>query len=186
MKKITKGKILADSIITLAIIAMVITGILGAIYLSGGRINISKSIPLGLYRISSKPLAKGEYVIFCPPSKAVFREAKERGYIGSGFCPDHYGYMMKKIVAMKDDKVSITSQGVTVNSVLLQHSRPLAFDKMGRPLPQIDLQPYILNESELLLMTDHSASSFDARYFGILSKTQVISVLQPMITWTTS
>ncbi|MBD4272924.1 conjugative transfer signal peptidase TraF, partial [Xanthomonas citri pv. citri] len=79
------------------------------------RLNTSKSIPLGLYWTSSAPVTKGEYVIFCPPQRPVFDDARERGYIGSGFCPGNYGYMMKRVLAAKGDTVSVTPQGVTVN-----------------------------------------------------------------------
>src|SRR4051812_8304966 len=66
-------------------------------YAAGARINTTRSIPLGLYWTSSMPIAKGVYVLFCPPKGRVFDEAKERGYISKGFCPGHYGYLMKRV-----------------------------------------------------------------------------------------
>ncbi|HGX0655776.1 TPA: S26 family signal peptidase, partial [Escherichia coli] len=38
-------------------------------------------------------------------------------------------------------------------------------------------------KSELLLMTDRSASSFDGRYFGAVTKSQIISTILPVMTW---
>jgi conjugative transfer signal peptidase TraF len=94
--------------------------LLGAMaYASGARINSTRSIPVGVYWLSSDPVVKGAYVIFCPPQVAVFDEAKARGYIGAGFCPGEYGYMMKRVLAAKNDAVSITAEGVRVNGELL-------------------------------------------------------------------
>jgi type IV secretory pathway protease TraF len=42
---------------------------------------------------------------------------------------------------------------------------------------------YTLGESELLLMTDRSATSFDARYFGPITREHVKSVIRPVFTW---
>lgn len=155
----------------------------GVMYSAGARVNTSKSIPLGLYWTSSTPVTKGEYVIFCPPQRPVFDNARERGYIGSGFCPGDYGYMMKKVLAAKGDTVSVTPQGVTVNGALLPYSKPLLADGVGRPLPRMSDERYTLGASELLLMTDSSATSFDARYFGAITREQVKSVIRPIFTW---
>ena len=75
---------------------------------AGARINTTKSIPVGLYWTSSAPVEKGAYVLFCPPQAGVFDDAKARGYIGAGFCPGGYGYMMKRVLAAKDDAVTVS------------------------------------------------------------------------------
>ena len=155
----------------------------GALYAAGARINTSKSILLGLYWTTSEPVVKGEYVIFCPPQRDVFTDARDRGYIGSGFCPGDYGYMMKRVLAAKGDTVSLTPAGVTVNGNLLPHTKPLPADSAGRPLPRMSDERYTLGESELLLMTDRSATSFDARYFGPVAREQVKAVIRPVLTW---
>lgn len=151
-------------------------------YIAGARINISKSIPLGLYWMSTKPIDKGDYVIFCPPLKQIFDDAKNRGYIQSGFCPGGYGKMMKKILAAKGDSVHIGIDGVSVNGKLLPHTKPLAMDKSGKALPQLN-ESYLLSNNELLLMTDHSETSFDARYFGPIDVSSNQNVILPIYIW---
>ncbi|EGY29990.1 conjugative transfer signal peptidase TraF [Candidatus Regiella insecticola 5.15] len=173
-------------IITLvAVLAVVTIGLGGALFLAGGRLNTSSSMPLGLYWITDKPMTKGEYVIFCPPLQTAFKEAKRRGYIGFGLCPGNYSYMMKKIVTLQGDNIAITAQGVSVNDTLLPHTTPLPTDRAGQPLPQISIASYTLSESELLLMTEHSPTSFDSRYFGPVNKTQIVSVIRPVLTSST-
>ena len=150
---------------------------------SGARINTTKSIPVGLYWTSSAPVEKGAYVMFCPPHADVFDAARERGYIGAGFCPGGYGYMMKRVLAAKADAVNITEDGVRVNGEQLPLSAPLKTDKAGRTLPRYSAQAFTVGSSELLLMSDVSGTSFDGRYFGPIDRSQITTVLRPVFTW---
>jgi conjugative transfer signal peptidase TraF len=152
-------------------------------FAAGLRINTTKSIPIGLYRITDVPVAKGEYVIFCPPQSAVFEEAWERGYIGAGFCPGGYGFLMKRVAALVGDVVTSTEEGMSVNGTLLPASAPLEADKAGRVLSDYQLSDYVLKESEILLMSDVSATSFDGRYFGLVNLPQMKGVILPVITF---
>jgi len=48
--------------------------VLGALACASGvRINSTRSIPVGLYWLSSEPVGKGAYVMFCPPPIGVSR-----------------------------------------------------------------------------------------------------------------
>jgi conjugative transfer signal peptidase TraF len=154
-----------------------------ACYAAGARINTTKSIPVGLYWTSSAPVEKGTYVLFCPPQAGVFDDAKERGYIGAGFCPGDYGYMMKCVLAAKGDTVTIADDGVRVNGELLPHSAPIQADKAGRPLPRYQANHFTLGNSEVLLMSDVSGTSFDGRYFGPINRSQIKGVIRPVFTW---
>ncbi|MCO6559777.1 MAG: conjugative transfer signal peptidase TraF [Gilliamella sp.] len=146
----------------------------------GLRINITKSIPIGIYIITDKTPAKNDYVIFCPPDTYQFKNARSRGYIDIGFCPDKYGYMMKKLVACNGDTVTISKSGVTVNDTFLPLSAQLSTDLQGNKLPRININK-ILGPDEVLLMSDVSSTSFDARYFGILDKKQIKHVIRPIL-----
>lgn len=152
-------------------------------FAAGLRVNTTKSIPVGIYRLADVPVGKGEYVIFCPPQTALFDEARERGYIGAGFCPGNYGYMMKRVLATANDRIVSTEEGVTVNGHLLPLSQPLEWDKAGRKMARYPFRDYKLRLSELLLMSDVSATSFDGRYFGPVKESQIKSVIEPLITF---
>ena len=166
------------------------TAIVGSVFLvlgmvcsaAGVRINTSKSIPLGVYWLTERPIEKGEYVLLCPPPGNVFDEAKKRGYFGAGFCPGEYQYLMKKILAAKRDTVVLADDGVHVNGELLPFSMPLRADKHGRPLPVLRGE-YKLGDSDLLLMTDVSPISFDSRYYGLVNRSQIKGVIRPVFTW---
>lgn len=153
------------------------------VYAVGARINTTKSIPLGLYWISDADVNKNSYVIFCPPAEPIFLEAKKRGYLTTGFCEGELGYMMKKVLAAKGDSVSFEQEGVRVNGELLPLTARATTDKHGRDMltPQSGVQ--VLNDDELLVMSDVNPKSFDSRYFGAVNRKQIKSVITPVITW---
>ena len=154
----------------------------GLALLAGLRVNRTHSFPPGVYWAVPKAPALGDLVMFRPPEEAVFDEALARGYIGRGGFT-HYEQMLKRLVAVGGDVVSITAAGVTVNGRLLANSKPQAVDLAARPLPVWRLENYRLSVGEVLLMSDYTPNSFDGRYFGPLSRTQILSVVRPVWTW---
>jgi len=158
-------------------------GAVGLLGLAGARVNTTKSIALGLYWTSDRPMQKGEYVLLCPPPVGVIEEARRRGYLATGFCPGGYGYMMKRILAAGGDSVTMGASGVRVNGLLLPHSAPLPADLAGRPMPRFRADRYVLGAAEVLLLSDVSSTSFDGRYFGPVGRTQVRTVIVPVLTW---
>ncbi|WP_228892997.1 conjugative transfer signal peptidase TraF [Pseudoduganella aquatica] len=153
------------------------------LYLLGARVNTTLSIPVGLYWRVSEPVEKGAYVMFCPPPVEVFDQAKRRGYLGAGFCPGGYGYIMKQVAGVTDDQVEIGNDGVRINGRLLDMSAPLQADAGGRTMPRFQADRYVLSEHQLLLMGDSNPRSFDARYFGPVQRGQVKDVVTPVFTW---
>lgn len=146
------------------------------------RINLTDSIPVGLYRITSMENLKNSFVIFCPDERPAFKQALDRGYISSGLCPGGYGYLMKKVVATKGDMVSVTAKGVYVNKTLIPFSKPKLNDENNNTLPQWRVFSYQLEKDEFLTMTNQSEWSFDSRYYGIVHKEQIKGIMKPM--WT--
>lgn len=146
----------------------------------GFRLNLTDSIPIGLYRMTDIKNLKYAFVLFCPEDKPVFQQARDRGYIDSGLCHGGYGYLMKKVVAIKGDKISITDEGVLVNHRLIPFSKPISADGLGRPLPQWRASDYLLKEDEILTMTSQSAWSFDSRYYGPVHLSQIKGMITPV------
>jgi conjugative transfer signal peptidase TraF len=162
-------------------IALLLLG--AACQMAGARINTSKSIPVGLYWTTNGPMEKGAYVLFCPPPSGVFNEARARGYIGAGFCPGAYGYLMKQVAATQRDTVTVTSEGVRVNGERWPQSMPRLADKAGRLLPRFHADGYVLGHAEVLLMSNGSPTAFDGRYFGPVSRAQLETAIKPILTW---
>ncbi|HAT2053627.1 conjugative transfer signal peptidase TraF [Legionella pneumophila] len=158
-------------IITIFLISTIAAGML--FHSMGFRINLTESIPVGLYRITGTEPLKNAYVIFCPDDRQTFRLAKNRGYINHGLYCNGYGYLMKKVVAVFGDILSVTNEGVYVNQMLIPYSKPKLQDGMKRALPQWQVMNYQLQEDEIMTMTNQSEWSFDGRYYGLVHTRQI-------------
>lgn len=165
--------ILLGSIIAILFLAC------GVFFTMGGIVNTGSSIPPGLYWKFDKPLAIGKIVIFCPPNQPVFQEARKRGLIDGGNCPDNFDSLMLKVAGKRKDIVTINENGIYVNDVLLPQSKPL-LDKEGQGIPMETLNHYELKENEVLLISDSSETPFDSRYFGSIEVGQIDSVISPI------
>lgn len=156
-------------------------------YLAGVRINRTNSLPKGLYWVVNREPIRGDIITFWPDGSEPFRIARQRGYIIPGVYNDRgaggYDLMMKKLLAIPGDIVSITDAGITVNGRLIPNTAPLRQDNMGDPLPVVRLDGYRLKENEALFVSDHLPRSFDARYFGIQDMGQIVEVLRPVLVW---
>jgi conjugative transfer signal peptidase TraF len=156
-------------------------------YLAGARINRTNSLPKGLYRTVDKPPERGDIVAFWPRDTAAMREARRRGYILPGVYNtaggEGYGFLLKRLMGVSGDIVSVTDGGVAVNGALVPNTRPLDADNIGDPLPKLRFESYRLGANEVLLVSDHLPRSFDGRYFGIQERYQIVETLVPVWTW---
>lgn len=166
-----------------ALITMALFCLVGAAGLAGARINITQSLPMGLYWIQAAKPAKGSLVLFCPPNHPVFVEAKARGYLTAGLCDFGTQPLMKRIVAAGGDQVTIGAKGTAVNGQWLTNSAQIREDPAGRPLPTYRTE-LTLAAGQVLLMSDRNPLSFDARYFGPMSERTLQGVMVPV--WTFS
>src|ERR1700694_4755969 len=110
--------------------------ILPPLLLAGGlRINMSASMPRGLYRITrlDRPLKKGDIIAACLSYSAILL-GRERGYLRPGPCPGGGEPVLKLVAALEGDAVTISPVGVLVNGALLPESRYLVRDGAGRRL----------------------------------------------------
>lgn len=156
-------------------------------YACGARINRTNSLPKGLYWSVPKTPERGDIVAFWPDGSEPFRLARDRGYILPGVYNKQggvgYGLMLKRLMGLPGDTVSITDDGVIVNGILLPNTKPLIQDNIGDPLPVVRIDNQLLSEHEALFVSDHLPRSYDARYFGIQDMRQIVEVVVPVFTW---
>lgn len=150
----------------------------------GLRVNVTRSYPLGLYRVvgGAADVERGSVVVVCLP-EAWSRFARQRGYLGPGWCPaGDYG-LGKMVVAVGGDAVELRADGLTVNGQGVPNSRPLPRDAQGRPVPHHPFGRRQLREGELWLYSPYTAGAFDSRYFGPARAEWVRAVVRPVWTW---
>ncbi len=150
-------------------------------WFAGLRVNLSGSMPIGLYRVSTGPLVRGATVLACLPADvAVF--ARSRGYVPNGRCPGATAPIGKVVLALAGDSVEVMAEGLLLNGHAVRNTRPLAVDAAGRSLRRFPDGTYIVAQDEVWLYSPYSTRSFDSRYFGPLHVSSIRSRVLPL--WT--
>ena len=143
----------------------------GGLLAGGIVINGTPSLPEGFYRRQACPVERGCFILFRLPASPLSARsyARER--------------LIKQVVAVEGDRVSIAAAGVTVNGRRLANSAQLPVDRAGEPLPGLVVTEHVLGKDELLTMSTYNARSFDSRYFGVVPRGCVVAVVAPVLTW---
>ena len=131
------------------------------------RLNVSASIPLGLYRVHTpyRPLAPGMLVQFDVPSSV------------SVFHPSGLP-LVKPVVGLPG---SIVCDVDDVYRVDAEFYGPVYSERDGLPLPRFrgcyEAPPYTV------IVATRVLGSLDSRYFGPLHEDAVVAILTPVLTW---
>lgn len=156
---------------------------LGLCTTAGLRLNVSRSLPLGLYQIvgDRSTVQTGSVVIVCLPGEWT-RFARERRILGPGRCKGGSYGLGKIVLAAGGDTVDIRDAGLVVNGERIPNSRVLERDSRGRSVPHHPWGTYLLEPDQLWLFSPYHATSFDSRYFGPLTRSHVRAVVRPVLT----
>lgn len=164
------------------LVVLVMISLWAACYGAGFRINLTPSVPVGVYQLHKLegPLKRGDIVWFCPPDTPLFRKVRDEwGDIPHGDCPGGYMHMFKPVAALPGDMVEETHQGVFVNGHRLPNSQPRGRTGKGQRLNpafgRFQVQP-----GTVWLVSTYHPQSFDSRYFGPLAMSQVEGIAYPL------
>jgi conjugative transfer signal peptidase TraF len=146
----------------------------------GIHINLSASAPRGLYRAVVGTPAPGMWIAACVTEEAAAL-GLARGYLRPGPCPGGTEPILKPVVAVPGDVVDVSPHGVAVNGLFLPGSEPASLDSSGRPLHAM-WGRRVLGAEELWLMSNRVPNSWDSRYLGTFSMSQVRAIARPV--WT--
>jgi conjugative transfer signal peptidase TraF len=153
-----------------------------AIYGSDLRVNLTPSMPLGIYRLEALPsnaFARGAFVVACAPADAAAL-GRNRGYLARGPCPGDTEQLLKVVAGVPGDEVTVSTLGVDINGCVLPNSAPLAFDRSDRPLKAWPLGRYHLGPNQLWLYTGNPRS-WDSRYWGPAVTTSIMGRAVPRL-----
>ncbi|WP_405118292.1 S26 family signal peptidase [Pseudomonas leptonychotis] len=132
--------------------------------------NASNSVPPGWYRIAdAQLLAVGDLVLVrLPPETAAL--AAQRGYLPSTVP------LLKTVAAIAPQQVCIQRRQVLIGGMPV--AKQLRWDRQGRALPNWGACRHLVGD-ELFLLSSNP-ESFDSRYFGPVSASEVIGLAQPL------
>ena len=145
----------------------------------GFRLNLTPSLPLGLYRFVPGPIERGTLVAACLPLELAL-EGRRRGYLSRGGCPGGVTPALKRVGAANGDVVVVRPDGVFVGGVMLQAAAPRE-DSRGHSLEPMPVGEYRLASQELWLFTTEPRS-WDSRFYGPLSASTVLGCVRSV--WT--
>jgi conjugative transfer signal peptidase TraF len=153
---------------------------------SGVRLNLSASMPIGLYlardvRGTRIALSRGTIVAVCLPDRLA-TWGRSRGYLMRGRCPDGSAPVGKPVFAIAGDTVSVKPDGLARNGRFIPRTVALDRDRAGLPLTRLGCGDYLVRPDQLWLVSTHVPESWDSRYFGPVPTANVIALLRPV--WT--
>jgi len=148
---------------------------------AGFRLNVTNSLPVGIYRVIPSPLHIGSYVAFCLPESAG-RLSVERDYRPRGKCPDGGAPFLKQVIAVPGDHVSFSSAGIAVNGTLLPKTAPFPQDRAGRPMQPWTFGDFEVAWGEVWVGSTYNRYSYDSRYFGPIRSKLILYSLKRVLT----
>ena len=137
-------------------------------------INLSPSLPLGVYHTVHTPPLRGAIIVACLPI-TIGTYARARGYLGYGPCPGRVERLGKRVAAVAGDTIDTDAEGVRINGFWIPGSRPLVRDASGRLLPRAPKRQ-VVGAGELFLLATDNRRSFDGRYFGAVAVSDLVVV----------
>jgi len=169
----------AGRLVAFAMALLGLADVLGFLCSRYIRVNLSPSLPLGLYRPVPLPLARNRLVSAClPPS--IARLGRARSYLPPGPCPGDSAPVLKYLAALPGDIVEVSHSGVAVDDRPLRHSFGCRVDSRGRGLHPVPPGRYRLRGC-YWLAAPHP-KSWDSRYFGCVPRESLRKVVTPWLT----
>ena len=148
----------------------------------GYRVNLTPSLPVGLYRFVNGPLQRGQIVAFCLDDPAFVQLAREREYLAAGSCHSGLRPLLKEISGLAGDNIRHHGDLIMVNDQVLAHTETLGKDSQGRSMPPSHLRTGVIPLGKALLLSQHHNGSLDSRYFGLVPIVSLWPV-EPVITF---
>jgi conjugative transfer signal peptidase TraF len=137
--------------------------------------NASGSAPLGFYYVENRLPTRGELVVIKPPALL------ELFIVARGILPPSVP-LVKQVAATGGDEVCRSNESagtIAINGKVVAEA--FDWDREGRRLPSWD-GCIRLVDGEFFLLQPHPYS-FDSRYFGPVSRCDVLGVAHPLWTW---
>jgi conjugative transfer signal peptidase TraF len=142
------------------------------------RLNLSKSVPVGMYYRTTKT---ARYAAIClsreqlAPAIAAGIDLRPGECQNTGLQP-----ILKPVFeATMDNPIRLAAEGFYVDEKLLSNTAPKKVSLAGKPLTHADFGRYHFG---YWAISDFSPDSFDSRYFGPIAPEQIAFYAKPLLT----
>ncbi len=157
---------------TILLIFLITLNILGIYTRKSFVINISSSIPIGIYKVDkSTDFKRGDIITFSTKNYSDILN-----YSGS----IKNITFSKYVAGISGDYIRIENNKIYINDK--EKGNIFKTDGLNNNLPQLKEKEYIVKEDEIFVLGTND-KSFDSRYYGCIKKSDVIYKLVPFIIW---
>lgn len=154
-------------------------------------INMTPSLPLGIYRLAPLPahLHDGDTIYFCPPSASgspAMRQAVKNHWLlryDRSPCPDHLAPFLKRVAALPGQSVTLSMRGISIDGKLLPKTRIQPRSKTGGRIIHYPLGSYTVKPNTFWETDNSSRWAYDSRYYGPVPMGNLLNSAQPVLTW---
>lgn len=143
-------------------------------------LNITSSMPYGLYIKSSGKIEKGDYILFCL-LEAERNIGLVRGYLEPGKRCNGSIPLIKKVISLPGETVKLTDDSIIVSNQVLNY-KTIYNDSQNRKLKVYPRGTYTKNCYWVVGDRD-ILHSWDSRYWGCIKTDQIITKLKPFFIW---
>lgn len=156
-------------------------------HLFGIRINLSSSMPIGIYHEDNSDITTGSIVSVCLPQN-IAKEGLNKGYLAhTGACDSNAEPVIKEIIGLPNDKVSISSKYIEVTNQSGQIKKYFAphhnMSMSNHPVKSFIKLGNQDSKGYWLYGVGNKEYSWDSRYFGAVQKNSILSVMKPLWIW---
>ncbi len=137
----------------------------------------SGSVPIGFYKRTSNPahIQRGDYLSFCLPNH-IAAMGLERGYIHRGGCANGSEVLIKQVIAVPGDRITLTHQTLVINSPSssIVYFAPRAItDKQHLPVHHFIKKGEYRATGYWVYGIGSPRLSWDSRYYGGIPKAAI-------------
>ncbi len=151
------------------------------IKVTGIRFNYTNSMPIGFYiKLKTIAVHNGDTVAACLPNK-IGKIGLENHYLARGSCSNGSVPVLKKVIAIPGDSVSINNQFITVNNLFYPAPRQTK-DNHGHHVEKVIRNGrYFSTNSYWLYGANDPIDSWDSRYYGGVTRQHIIGVYKSFL-----
>ena len=163
------------------IVSALVMGTLAGMVLCGVRVNLTGSMPIGIYVPSQdQTYHRNDWVAVCLP-KLLSTQGLQNGYLMAGNCQDTNAMpVLKQLIALPGDTVEVTPTSIIVN----EKSYPAKIQTQDHRGHLIKIQSKLGVKTIInnyWLYGSASDRSWDSRYYGGVERTNIIGIYRPFL-----